>query len=1537
MRIQIEANKEELFFKRVSLVKSIADYIGEVDFDLKNRLIKAIDDKDKLFTDPVLLEVLKQWEIGYKDQTNVMLADISKVLDKGKLNKSLSSDPSWIGVDLDGTLAEYHEYKGPASIGKPITKMVDRVKEWVANNKNVKIMTARANPNSSDFRASITAIKKWCKKYIGKELPVVYEKDLHMAELWDDRAIQIQPNTGIRVDGLNKGEDEGISYFHYDIDTDSYIEDYDESLNKSQAGPFIGPRGGKWADPEHTIPWKEEVHSYSETKERYSDEEAEQILDRIGEALYSHQAINPREKDDTGFSYVDMDRWRSVTGVNAKRQLLQKYKRQIVGAYSIEEYHKLGLADTREGKGYKADIKPYYNKTWGSLTLPVDGRVDRDTFNKFREINRKHNVWFGQGQNYVKEEYLDDFNFEDYKKEMGEIGIKVHPIKGERKPIKTQVREEDLTPDEALTRIRNKTIKDAIVLKRKLNGKFSFWSTYSDDFKKLFSNKTPIIKEEDKKPNDYLYTVLSGIYEYDPVEKSRDTTDLEMVEEALDAIKKYLPYYRIYIDEKSLKDAQDERERYQAELRKPIPEVQKVLDSKYTLRPYQNEGVRFLDRTNGNGLIGDEMGLGKTLQTLAWIAKEGNKKTVVIAPKAVRRNWLREADKFFPNSFKGAELVAADLRKGKLPNLSTKNIVTVNYESVGKFLPYLKEAGFDTVIVDESHRIKDPKAKQTKYIQELGKATKHHILLSGTAIKNKKEELFTQLHIVAPELFHSKYQVKGATIGGLWHKMKDVYLARRKSLVLTDLPEKNVSIITNDIPDLPDYGPNTQIGDIARLKADIAKEKAPATIDFAKEILNSSDSKIIIFTDSREAADTIYKGLGDKVALLHHGQLGDDKRENIKDEFQRTNEQGDFISPYRVLITTRQSLREGVNLTAADKVIFNDLPWNPADVLQAEDRAHRIGQKKSVDVYWMTADNNQFDSSVADLIKSKYELTKKVNQGKKLSAEEINWMNSPVTIDSILNKIHGGKTSIEKEKQLPIKENKPDVPVIPIEVPKQEEQKPAFVIREPIKEVIDQEPEKKKRGRPPGSKNIKRVAIPPMVIQEPEKKKRGRPPGSKNKMTRVAIKESPPTFKREAIKEEPVKQGRGRPPKPQNVKEAESSLAYVSAKNIKLKKVASDDIHDVYQTNFSIDVDDAKIAMNNLREQGINATILEGDPGIVKIRKGFTINESDLRKALFIGPKGGKWANAEHTIPYKDKVENKPIKREPPGSQLPGKVQAKLKELKVDKLPQATIPVSDVRVDFSGDINSKAIITWKDVKGKVQSGYTPKFHEINAKKKWDRINKFRSKKKEIVNTLNEKLIKEKPGSIDHQGHTILAIIVETGLRPGSIESVRKHGHYGISTLKKDHIALNNKMAVLNFIGKEGKKNVTVVQNPVTLKALEYYVRNATEDSNIFNPNALDIGKNILPKGMKVKDLRTIKATESAERLLKEVDTPPPLTGDSKKDKRLLAKALLETSKKVATILNNTPSIAKASYIHPMVFEQWAKNVGASEKLWKEVG
>lgn len=114
----------------------------------------------------------------------------------------------WIGVDLDGTLAEYGAWKGPTSIGKPIPRMVERVKKWIGEGREVRIVTARASGTSAKAngvtRAQIVyAIKQWCREHIGVELPVTNEKDFAMIELWDDRCVQVIPNTGERVDGLD--------------------------------------------------------------------------------------------------------------------------------------------------------------------------------------------------------------------------------------------------------------------------------------------------------------------------------------------------------------------------------------------------------------------------------------------------------------------------------------------------------------------------------------------------------------------------------------------------------------------------------------------------------------------------------------------------------------------------------------------------------------------------------------------------------------------------------------------------------------------------------------------------------------------------------------------------------------------------------------------------------------------------------------------------------------------------------------------------------------------------------------------------------------------------------------------------------------------------------------------------------------------------------------------------------------------------------------------------------------------------------------
>lgn len=110
----------------------------------------------------------------------------------------------WIGVDLDGTLAEYHGWKGAEHVGEPIPVMVERVKAWLAAGQEVRIFTARISHDCKQRRmleAAIAqqAIMKWCQEHIGQALPVTCMKDFRMIELWDDRAIQVVKNTGERV------------------------------------------------------------------------------------------------------------------------------------------------------------------------------------------------------------------------------------------------------------------------------------------------------------------------------------------------------------------------------------------------------------------------------------------------------------------------------------------------------------------------------------------------------------------------------------------------------------------------------------------------------------------------------------------------------------------------------------------------------------------------------------------------------------------------------------------------------------------------------------------------------------------------------------------------------------------------------------------------------------------------------------------------------------------------------------------------------------------------------------------------------------------------------------------------------------------------------------------------------------------------------------------------------------------------------------------------------------------------------------------
>lgn len=116
--------------------------------------------------------------------------------------KQITNVGGWIGVDLDGTLAVYTGWKGADNIGEPVPAMLKRVKKWIADGVTVKIFTARAFvPEQIPF------VKAWLVKHGLGDLEVTNVKDFGMVELWDDRCVQVIPNTGIPVSHALRNQD----------------------------------------------------------------------------------------------------------------------------------------------------------------------------------------------------------------------------------------------------------------------------------------------------------------------------------------------------------------------------------------------------------------------------------------------------------------------------------------------------------------------------------------------------------------------------------------------------------------------------------------------------------------------------------------------------------------------------------------------------------------------------------------------------------------------------------------------------------------------------------------------------------------------------------------------------------------------------------------------------------------------------------------------------------------------------------------------------------------------------------------------------------------------------------------------------------------------------------------------------------------------------------------------------------------------------------------------------------------------------------
>ncbi|HLW06789.1 MAG TPA: DEAD/DEAH box helicase, partial [Marinilabiliaceae bacterium] len=452
---------------------------------------------------------------------------------------------------------------------------------------------------------------------------------------------------------------------------------------------------------------------------------------------------------------------------------------------------------------------------------------------------------------------------------------------------------------------------------------------------------------------------------------------------------------------------------------------------KAELRPYQREGVLWLDRLHHWGVgacLADDMGLGKTIQAISILLKYAkNGPSLVLAPASVCNNWIKELIRFAP-TMNPLELKSQN-REEALKNLGQYDVLVVSYGIVQSNPDLLEKQAWNIVVLDEAHAIKNAKSVRSKAVMKLD--AKFRIITTGTPIQNHLGELWNLFQFINPgmlgsnEQFAKKFVKNGNALQGeqsrhsLNRLIAPFILRRNKNEVLDDLPAKTE--ITLQVPlseqeramyevlrqeaiaqisgsEVQSGAKHLQIlAQITKLRqmschpklvvpdSDIPSSKLEALEMLIDDLLDANH-KALVFSQFTKHLALICDMLDKKGVSYQYldGSTPIKKREIAIDDFQ--NGKSDLF-----LISLKAG-GVGLNLTAADYVIHMDPWWNPAVEDQASDRAHRIGQTRPVTIYRIIAENT-IEEKIVKMHHDKRDLADKLladtDQSAKISSEEL--------------------------------------------------------------------------------------------------------------------------------------------------------------------------------------------------------------------------------------------------------------------------------------------------------------------------------------------------------------------------------------------------------------------------------------------------------------------------------------------------------------------------------------------------------------------
>uniref|UniRef100_A0AC35TMI4 Helicase ATP-binding domain-containing protein n=1 Tax=Rhabditophanes sp. KR3021 TaxID=114890 RepID=A0AC35TMI4_9BILA len=439
------------------------------------------------------------------------------------------------------------------------------------------------------------------------------------------------------------------------------------------------------------------------------------------------------------------------------------------------------------------------------------------------------------------------------------------------------------------------------------------------------------------------------------------------------------------------------------------------------MRDYQIRGLNWLlslRHNNVNGILADEMGLGKTLQTISIIAhakliEKSRNPSLIIVPLATLQNWKREVEKFSGLSviiLHGPENERKAICKDKLI-FGKFDIAVTTYQMVQPFLKDLKRMCWEYVVIDEAHRIKNDETILSKDVRKIG--SKHTLLLTGTPLQNNVRELFNLLSYLSPlfndpeavmTLFESQASKDEENVIKKLHQILKPFMLRRikvdvenllpkvelnifvkmaplQKVLYKDVLKKNINLLASkekaglkSLNGIMTYlrmvcsHPYTIAGVEERGKYSTEQHLIDncgklKILDKLLVKLKAQGSKVLVFAQFINSLDILedYCKYRNHSFVRFDGSTPYEERVECIDRFQ------DPKSGTFAFLLNARSGGQGINLVAADAVIFYDSDWNPQMDAQATDRAHRIGQTKQVKVFRLitegTIDERVFEIS----------------------------------------------------------------------------------------------------------------------------------------------------------------------------------------------------------------------------------------------------------------------------------------------------------------------------------------------------------------------------------------------------------------------------------------------------------------------------------------------------------------------------------------------------------------------------------------------